>query len=132
VALKQPKAGGGQTVLVVEDFDQLRSVVAAMLSTAGYRVLVAASADQALARAAEHSGPIDVLLSDVVMPGRSGIELAREIAALSPETRVLLMSGHMDRLPDSGLPVLLKPFDERTLLAALQAALVAGPNAKVS
>jgi len=88
---------GTETVLVVEDEDTVRSLVAKILGIGGYQVLTAASGEDALRILAfETTRPVHVVLSDVVMPGMSGLALARQIAALRPTTRIILMSGHTD------------------------------------
>jgi CheY-like chemotaxis protein len=91
-----PSARGTETVLIAEDEPQVRMVAAGILRRAGYQVLVAESADDAIRIAGEHAGPIDLLISDVVMPQMSGTELARRLSALRPEIAVLLMSGYTD------------------------------------
>ena len=87
---------GTETVLVVEDEPMLRQLVADVLQNAGYRLLLAANRKEALVRAEEHTEPIHLLLTDVVMPGGSGRELAQELTAKRPGIAVLYMSGHTD------------------------------------
>ena len=87
---------GGETVLLVEDEDQLRSAAREILQRFGYRVLEAASGAAAVAIAAEYDGDIDLLLSDVVMPVMGGHELARDLAKSRPNMRVVCMSGYSD------------------------------------
>jgi two-component system, cell cycle sensor histidine kinase and response regulator CckA len=110
---------GWQTVLVAEDEVEVRGLVREMLTSLGYEVLEAEDAEDALATAAKHHGRIHLLVADVVMPGASGPELARRLAALHPEMKVLLMSGYPDAVLDEGDPplgpALLKPFSRRTL-----------------
>jgi PAS domain S-box-containing protein len=87
---------GNETILLVEDDDRVRALVANMLRKNGYTVLLASAADQALEIAARHHGRIHLLLTDVVMPGRSGRLLSERLAAARPDTRVLYMSGYSD------------------------------------
>jgi two-component system cell cycle sensor histidine kinase/response regulator CckA len=108
-------------VLLVDDEVGIREVVRAMLQLAGYRVLVAGSGEEALQAAAAHEGPIDLLLTDVVMPGIQGPELGERLRAIRPHTRVLLMSGVSDDLRGG----LAKPFSCGALLRAISATLTA-------
>lgn len=107
---------GSETVLLVEDDAMMRPLVQGILQRRGYRVLTAEHAEAALALAEQHVGPIHLLLTDVVMPGASGRELASRLAKSRPETRVLYMSGYTDDaivrhgLLERGLNYLQKPF----------------------
>ena len=87
---------GTETILLVEDEAQVRTVALGILTRAGYRVLVAASPGEALLTTEQHQGPIELLVSDVVMPQMSGPELAKRLAPSRPEMRVLCMSGYTD------------------------------------
>ena len=95
-----------------------------MLEASGYTVLAASQADEALRLSEAHTGPIHLLLTDVVMPGMSGFELAERIGDRVP---VLFMSGFagdtVAQLPDGAPPMLEKPFGADDLLAAVRAAL---------
>jgi PAS domain S-box-containing protein len=115
------------TVLLVEDDENVRRFTRLVLERHGVQVLEAASADEALAAAAARTGPIDLLLSDVVMPGRSGPELADEFARIRPGVPVLFMSGYpADRIRRAGpfggreAQMLTKPFTSAELLAAIE------------
>jgi two-component system cell cycle sensor histidine kinase/response regulator CckA len=121
--------GGGQTILVAEDEDGVRAVVQRVLTTHGYRVIVATSGEEAIALARAHDGPIDVLLTDVVMPKMSGTELADALAEERDGVTVIFMSGYTEEIasrtgglgdPDNFLP---KPFTREQLLAKLHALL---------
>jgi PAS domain S-box-containing protein len=127
--LVDPGAGaqGTATVLLVEDEAALRELVAETLSEGGYTVIAASRADEALERAAAHAGVIDLLLTDVIMPGLSGPVLARQLLELRPETRVLFMSGYTaNTLGQQGVSeqdVLEKPFSPSALLRKVEAVL---------
>jgi CheY-like chemotaxis protein len=87
---------GDETILLVEDEDQVRAIVHAILRKHGYRVLAAENAGEAVLLCERHAGPIHLLLSDVVMPHMSGPELARRLLETRPELKVLCMSGYTD------------------------------------
>ena len=120
---------GSETVLLVEDEPALRSLVRRLLRAGGYAVLEAADAASALVLSAGHDGAIDLLLTDVVLPGRSGTELAAELLAQRPPIKVLYMSGYADdavllRGPlEAGAIVLQKPFDAGSLGRKIREAL---------
>jgi CheY-like chemotaxis protein len=88
--------GGSETILLVEDDDRVRALVSSMLRKNGFTVLLASAGDQALEIAARHRGRIDLLLTDVMMPGLNGRLLSERLTASRPETRVLYMSGYSD------------------------------------
>jgi DNA-binding response OmpR family regulator len=110
----------------VEDAGSLRELIREILTGQGYRVLEAEAAEPALAIASEHPGPIELLLTDVVMPGMSGAELAHRLRALRPETRVLFMSGYTDDVMlRRGVlaeeeALIQKPFDSAALLGRIR------------
>src|SRR6185436_8871206 len=83
----------GATILVAEDEPDVRAVIGRLLRLAGYDVLTAADGKQALARAREYKGPIDLLITDVVMGELGGVDLARELGAERPRLRVLFITG---------------------------------------
>ena len=85
-------------MLVVEDEELVRSLVRTTLSRRGYRVLDAADGEEALRVSQGHAGPIHLVVTDVVMPGMSGDELAVKLKSVRPETKVLLTSGYPDRV----------------------------------
>ena len=87
---------GCETVLLVEDEAMLRDLLHKMLASLGYRVLTASSSHEALEFASSRDGEIDLMVTDVVMPGIGGPELAERLAAIHPETRVLFVSGYTD------------------------------------
>mgnify|MGYP003444421028 FL=1 len=115
-----------QRVLVAEDNDAVRSVVVTTLREAQYQVLEAASGAEALRTSRACEGPIELLLTDVVMPEVSGIELAKQLMLERPDMQLMLMSGHLGDEPNlSALPspaprLLHKPFTAAELLAAVE------------
>jgi two-component system, cell cycle sensor histidine kinase and response regulator CckA len=123
------------TLLVVEDEVAVRNLVASALRTDGYRLLIAGSAEEALQIAESHPGRIDLLLTDAIMPGRSGIELANILLAKRSGMRVIIMSGYTEETL-SGLAdqadLLQKPFTPRELRRRIREAIdqVRGPSAK--
>jgi two-component system, cell cycle sensor histidine kinase and response regulator CckA len=120
------QAPGGETILVVEDEDAVRRLTCRILSRQGYRVLEAPDGQHALNAWGRHGDEIDLLLTDVVMPGMSGKELAEEIG-IEP----VFMSGYTDdvvlRHGVEGLRLVEKPFNAETLLSAVRSALDGAP-----
>jgi PAS domain S-box-containing protein len=114
-------ARGSETILLVEDEGPVRELTRRCLEQRGYAVLPAASAEEALDVLAGHGGSLDLLLTDVVMPGASGPDLARRLTRERPDLQVLFVSGYPDDSPDSarllepGAPFLQKPFTADTL-----------------
>jgi len=111
---------GHETLLIAEDEPSVRSLVASSLRRDGYRLLIAASAEEALATAQAHDGPIDLLLTDAMMPGKSGVELANLMTIRRPGIPVIIMSGYTEEtldVPGLGEPIALlqKPFTPRDL-----------------
>jgi DNA-binding NtrC family response regulator len=114
-------------VLVADDDRSLRSLISAALQRQGHSVLLAASADEAIRISTSPETSIDVLLTDLSMPGGSGISLATEIRAQRPDIAVVLMSGWQVEEPVAGIPggdveVLQKPFELSVLAAAVERA----------
>jgi PAS domain S-box-containing protein len=115
-----------ETVLLVEDEDLLRRVVARILDRAGYHVLVACSGEEALSLCEELSAPVDLLVTDVVMPGMGGKELAMRIVGKYPQARILFMTGYTDDetlgkgMLDNDRAIILKPFSPEALLRRLR------------
>jgi signal transduction histidine kinase len=110
-----------ETILLVEDDPQVRNLTRTMLTHMGYHVLGAESAEEALGIAARHEGPLDLLLTDVVMPRMKGTDLAGQIQAERPGVRVLYMSGYTDIgaveqvMLTAGTLFIQKPFTSATL-----------------
>ena len=117
--------GGTEAILIVEDDVALLDVIATMLKSSGYRVHTASTEAAAIEIAATCPGALDLLISDVVMRGTSGPELADKLRLLQPEMKVLYMSGYVgDKLRCYGpLKVLEKPFAKNELLGRVRAAL---------
>lgn len=117
------------TVLVVDDDSAVRDVVCRMLRRLGYHVLEASGGEEALARMRDGAGPIDLLLTDVVMPGMDGRRLSERARAEQPGLPVLFMSGYTDDttllagVDASGLGFLAKPFELDALGRAVEEAL---------
>ena len=88
-----PSASGNETILLVDDNEPVRASTGGILKLRGYRVLQAASGMEALKIADEYSGPIQILIADVMMPEMTGMELARRLKSKRPQVKVLYMSG---------------------------------------
>jgi PAS domain S-box-containing protein len=120
---------GGETVLLVEDDPHVRSVTARALGSEGYAVLVAGNGLEALELLSSHRGPLDLLVTDVIMPGVDGHRLAESIRKQWPKVRVLYVSGHAHDVLgehgalDPGVDLLSKPYTPASLLARVAAAL---------
>jgi PAS domain S-box-containing protein len=126
-------ATGTETVLLAEDDDLLRPLVRGILVKLGYHVLDAPNANAALTVARDHPAAIHLLVTDVVMPGESGRQLARRLAELRPDAKVLYMSGYTDDaivhhgMLEPGLHYLQKPFTPVALARKVRAVLDAPP-----
>ena len=104
----------------------MRELLGDMLGSQGFKVLPAANGAEALTRAAEFDGTIDLLLTDVVMPGGTGRDLARQLTAVRPGLRVLYMSGYPEHgaapgsVLEPGVPFIPKPFTRDVLLEKIR------------
>ena len=113
--------GGTETVLLVEDEHTVRNLCSRILGGLGYQVTQARSGAEAVAAAADRADRIDLLLTDVVMPGMSGKELATRLVRHHPEMKVLFMSGYTDDaivhhgVPDEGVSFIGKPYTPSAL-----------------
>lgn len=122
-------AMGTETVLVVEDEALVRSLAITVLRRQGYNVLEAGSVEEALGIAKAHAGPLDLLLTDVILPDKSGKELARLMVRLRPGLRVLYTSGYTDTVVvhhgilDDGVDFIQKPYTPSGLASRVRAAL---------
>ena len=116
-----PTISGTETLLIVENEAAIRNLLQMALRKNGYTVLAAESGREALDLVSTHSGPIHLLITDVMMPDIDGPELVRRLSAIRPETRALFMSGYMDDalgeqgvLPSS-VNFIQKPFSPSTI-----------------
>ncbi len=127
---KEGTLTGSETVLVVEDEPGVRELVRKVLERGGYRVIMAATPTEALEIVKTANDPIDLLMTDVVLPEMSGRVLAGQIALTRPTLRVLYMSGYTDNaivhhgVLDPGTPFLQKPFTPQVLLRKVRSVLV--------
>jgi two-component system cell cycle sensor histidine kinase/response regulator CckA len=124
---------GSETILLVEDEDAVRALARRILLGKGYRVLEARHGQQAVQICKGHAGPIHLLITDVIMPGRmSGSKLAEYVMPLRPEMKVLFMSGYTDDVIahhgvlEPGLPFLQKPFSSNELVRKVRQVLDTG------
>jgi DNA-binding response OmpR family regulator len=119
-------ARGNETILLVEDEVGIRRTIARMLSSLGYRVMTAAQGAEALELARRMERPPGLLVTDVVMPGMGGQDLAQRLVALHPALRVLYISGYMENTIahhgtlENGIDLLSKPFSAATLAAKVR------------
>jgi DNA-binding response OmpR family regulator len=129
---------GHETILLVEDESGVRAFVKIALQRFGYRVVEADSAEAALSVLRAFEGPIDLLLTDVVLPGIDGRELAARVGRERPNMCVLFMSGYPRSLGsddgrlDAGVQLLEKPFTAQTLLTRMRQLLGAGADPSAS
>jgi two-component system cell cycle sensor histidine kinase/response regulator CckA len=113
-------SGGDETVLLVEDEESVRQLVRETLAAKGYCVMEAENGESGVAVAAQHDGKIDLVITDVVMPGMGGRELVKQLAQSRPETKVLYLSGYTEDAIsegtiESGAAFLQKPFTLQNL-----------------
>jgi two-component system, cell cycle sensor histidine kinase and response regulator CckA len=122
-------AGGPETILLTEDEPDLRELTRIFLEGYGYKVLTAGSAEQAIQISDEFAGTIHLLLTDVIMPGISGRQLAEKILLKRPRTRILYMTGYTDdmvvqhKVLEPGVQLLQKPFTKAELAVKVRATL---------
>ena len=126
---------GSERILLVEDHTDLRRALSMLLGASGYEVIDAKDGETALRLASRNDDPIDLMITDVVMPRMSGLELVDEMSPIRPDTKVLLMSGHLShpsllhREVSEDLPLLSKPFDPEELTARIREVLDASNTA---
>jgi two-component system cell cycle sensor histidine kinase/response regulator CckA len=127
--LDKDVAGGTETILIAEDEPDLRELTRIFLEDYGYKVLAAASADQAIKTAEMMGEPIHLLLTDVIMPGMSGRQLAERILTKWPQIRIMYMTGYTDdmvvqhKVLEPGVQLLQKPFTRADLALKVRATL---------
>jgi CheY-like chemotaxis protein len=120
---------GTGTLLVVEDEEPVRALLCRVLAAAGYTVLAAATGEQALDLEAHHGGPIDLLFTDVILPGMTGRELAEALALRRPGMPVLYASGYNEEMVaasgilNPGISYLAKPYTSEEVLRRLRGVL---------
>src|SRR5205823_15044510 len=111
-----PVARGNETILLVEDEEAVRTFAATVLAAQGYRVIAASNGSEAVALSAAFEGAIDLLITDVIMPGLSGIDVADRVQGERPRMKVLYISGYThdanspQRLRNESVEFLAKPF----------------------
>lgn len=118
---------GTETVLLAEDEPAVRRLVGRLLRDQGYRVIEANDGVAALEQADSHAGPIQLLVTDLMMPRMGGVDLFAQLSVLRPDARVLFISGYanpgMPSLQEGRSQLLLKPFDGEELLETVRALL---------
>jgi CheY-like chemotaxis protein len=122
------QVGDGKTVLVVDDHDTTRQTIARLLEAGGFSVEQASSGTDALEQLARNSDAIDMVLSDVTMPGMNGIDLSYQIRELYPSIPVAIVSGDVSELERSiigraDVPFIKKPFHAESLFSAVKEAI---------
>lgn len=126
---KEKVEGGSETVLIAEDEPDLRELTRIFLEGYGYKVLEAASADEAIRTADQFGDPIHLLLTDVIMPGMSGRQLAEKILSKRPLTKIVYMTGYTDdmvvqhKVLEPGVQLLQKPFTKVDLAQKVRSTL---------
>ncbi|MBN2078100.1 MAG: response regulator [Spirochaetes bacterium] len=129
---KEDSAGGGGCILLVEDHNNVRAFASRVLRDKGYTVIEAGGAKEAIIRFSERDGDIDLLFSDVVLPGKNGIQLAEELMSMNPRLKVLLSSGYtgqrsqIDTIAEKNYPFLQKPYSMHDLIQSINTALQGG------
>ena len=130
-----PASSLSKTILVVEDEESIRQMVADVLARAGFQVLAAKSGAEGINAAAHHRGPIDLLVTDVVLPGTNGLETARAIMTARPQMAVLYTSGYSDEFLSGSMTnrtkLLRKPFTPSALVRTVEEILSEGESASV-
>lgn len=110
---------GGGTVLVAEDQEDLRELISRTLTSSGFNVLAAPNGDEALKIARTYNGEIRLLLTDLIMPGMGGQELAAALSRELPQTKILMMTGYSDTTVEGPAEFLFKPFAPSALIDAV-------------
>jgi CheY-like chemotaxis protein len=121
--MNESGTGASETILFVEDEAFVRDVISEVLRTTGYTVVTARSATEALVRYGERPTEIDLLLTDVILPGETGRALVKELRLQDPELKVLLVTGYpteMDNLEGERTECLAKPFSTGILLRKIR------------
>jgi two-component system cell cycle sensor histidine kinase/response regulator CckA len=125
-AVAAPPVAGNATILLVEDEEALRQAMDRILRAAGFRVFLAAGADQAMGIFEANAGAIDLVLTDIIMPGKSGTKMAAEFRKKKPGQKILFISGFTGEQPEGdalgnlGFRLLRKPYNTERLVAAIR------------
>lgn len=117
--IASPGAGHG-TVLVAEDQEDLRALIGRTLTGSGFNVLSAPNGIEALKLARAHTGEIRLLLTDLIMPGMGGQELAATLSSELPQVKILMMTGYTDTAVEGAAKILFKPFAPSALIEAVK------------
>jgi len=131
-----PRVQGAETILLVEDEENVRSLALKILKKQGYRILSAADGKDALKLVESHTVPLHLLVTDVVMPHVSGPELAEKLQAKFPGLKVLFMSGYTDDavlrhgLIEAEMPFIQKPYTPQQLAQKVRQVLDGKPNSR--
>ncbi|HEY3114574.1 MAG TPA: response regulator [Gemmatimonadaceae bacterium] len=129
--MSAPDSEHRETILLVDDEQSVRSIVLKILRRANYRVLEADDGETALQIAANHPGKIDLVITDMYMPGLRGPEVVERLAPTRPGLRALFMSGYADQDARTGVPLganfLNKPFSGQELTSAVETVLKGPP-----
>jgi len=120
IGAKEEMLAGAETILLVEDELFVREVTSEVLRSAGYEVLATRTAAEAAGVYAERRGSVELLLSDVVLPGENGRVLARRLRRENPELKVLLVTGYAEQMGLREEECLAKPFSTDVLLRAVR------------
>jgi two-component system, cell cycle sensor histidine kinase and response regulator CckA len=121
--------GGSETIMVVEDDEMIIKMIMKVLNNCGYTILSATDGNEAIRISEEHAGPIDLVLTDVIMPGMGGKELSNLLKKIRPATKIIYMSGYTDNaivhhgVLDKGLSFIQKPFTSYALKKKVREAL---------
>jgi DNA-binding NtrC family response regulator len=122
---------GSETVLIVDDDPMILGFIEEEIAQYGYKTILAGNAEEALSVAGKEK--IDLLLTDIMMPGTNGIDLAKQFVALNPESKILFMSGYVcpslahQGIPESEYAFVQKPFAPNVLVKKMRKVL-SGPN----
>ena len=121
------KSSTGEMILLVEDEPSIRALMRRLLENAGYSVVEARNAHEALTKARKHAGELELLVTDIVMPDIDGFALERRLSSEHPDLKVLFLSGYArdsvavrGGLKEAGKDFLLKPFTRDSLLKKVQ------------
>jgi CheY-like chemotaxis protein len=121
-----PPSKGSGAVLIVEDQEEVRNLTSMILRSVGYEVLEAANGADAIAKVARHGRPVRLLVTDVIMPGMNGRDLAAQLTGAQPGMKVIFMSGYTDHVMtqngvlDNSVSFLQKPFSAEQLTEIVQ------------